>query len=236
MDTNRKIVQALLLKDYASLKESVFSLLYAKASVALDEARVAVANAVFNEASEIKPSPERAARVKREIGKPLMYAGKKAGTTGIRTAEGKLKEATEQIEEDLQTPEREKQMKRRITRLKDRIDDTHNEVEAHDNAPENLGWRGVERGEKRLRKLGDKLDRARAKNAREKQSSKVYGIGGKVVKEATKQLDEVSPPDMEKMTGSKKTKASFTKQYGKRGKSVMYATAWKLHNKKAGKD
>ncbi len=143
--SNAEIVQSLLLKDYASLKESVFSLLYAKASVALDEARVAVANAVFNEASEIKPSPERAARTKREIGKPLMYAGKKAGTTGIRTAEGKLKEATEQ-------------------------------------------------------------------------------------------LDEVSPPDMEKMTGSKKTKASFTKQYGKRGKSVMYATAWKLHNKKAGKD
>jgi hypothetical protein len=50
--------------------------------------------------------------------------------------------------------------------------------------------------------------------------------------EATEQLDEVSPPDMEKMTGSKKTKASFAKQYGKRGKSVMYATAWKLHSKK----
>ena len=47
----------------------------------------------------------------------------------------------------------------------------------------------------------------------------------------TQQLDEVSPPDMEHMTGSKNTKASFTKQYGKRGKSVMYATAWKLHNK-----
>ena len=52
------------------------------------------------------------------------------------------------------------------------------------------------------------------------------------VKEATEQLDEVSPPDMEHMTGSKHAKASFTKQYGKRGKSVMYATAWKLHNKK----
>ena len=52
------------------------------------------------------------------------------------------------------------------------------------------------------------------------------------VEEETEQLDEVTPPDMEKMTGSKKTKASFTKQYGKRGKSVMYATAWKLHNKK----
>lgn len=54
--------------------------------------------------------------------------------------------------------------------------------------------------------------------------------------EETEQLDEVSPPDMEKMTGSKKTKASFTKQYGKRGKSVMYATAWKLHNKKMQKE
>jgi hypothetical protein len=54
--------------------------------------------------------------------------------------------------------------------------------------------------------------------------------------EETEQLDEVSPPDMEKMTGSKKTKTSFTKQYGKRGKSVMYATAWKLHNKKMQKE
>ena len=49
--------------------------------------------------------------------------------------------------------------------------------------------------------------------------------------EEAQQLDEVSPPDMEHMTGSKNAKASFTKQYGKRGKSVMYATAWKLHNK-----
>lgn len=74
---------------------------------------------------------------------------------------------------------------------------------------------------------------AKNRNAREKASKKLYGKGGKVVKEDTTQLDEVSPPDMEKMTGSKKVKASFAKQYGKRGKSVMYATAWKLHNKKA---
>jgi hypothetical protein len=53
----------------------------------------------------------------------------------------------------------------------------------------------------------------------------------KSMKEETQRLDEVSPPDMEHMTGSKNAKASFTKQYGKRGKSVMYATAWKLHNK-----
>ena len=57
------------------------------------------------------------------------------------------------------------------------------------------------------------------------------------VTEDTEQLDEVSPPGMEKMTGSKKTKASFAKQYGKRGKEVMYATAWKQYNKKkAAKD
>ncbi len=59
-----------------------------------------------------------------------------------------------------------------------------------------------------------------------------FAVANAVFNEATEQLDEVSPPDMEKMTGSKKTKASFAKQYGKRGKSVMYATAWKLHNKK----
>ena len=70
-----------------------------------------------------------------------------------------------------------------------------------------------------LEALHKKYEIRRAKNA----------VG---VKESTEQLDEVSPPDMEHMTGSKHAKASFAKQYGKRGKSVMYATAWKLHNKK----
>ena len=44
-------------------------------------------------------------------------------------------------------------------------------------------------------------------------------------------LNEVTPPGMEKMTGSKKAKAAFTRQYGKRGKQVMYATAWKLKSR-----
>ena len=81
--------------------------------------------------------------------------------------------------------------------------------------------------------------KARLAQERKKISQRKRGIGqavSRLTKEETEQLDEVSPPDMEKMTGSKKTKASFAKQYGKRGKSVMYATAWKLHNKKAGKD
>ena len=115
MDTNKHIAKALLNKSFAEAKELVFKSLYAKASLALDEARFAVATAVFNEA---KTAPDT-------------------------------------------------------------------------------------------------------------------GVPAGAMKEEAEQIDEVSPPGMEKMTGSKKTKASFAKQYGKRGKSVMYATAWKLHNKKA---
>ena len=48
------------------------------------------------------------------------------------------------------------------------------------------------------------------------------------------QLDEVSPPGLEKFTGSKKVKKSFAKQYdGKKGKKIMYATAWKKAKAKA---
>jgi hypothetical protein len=107
-------------------------------------------------------------------------------------------------------------------------------------------WSGqLRKTEKQLSKdstpsLRRKHEKLFLKGMGERHSKKLYGKNGKPVKksvkEATEQLDEVSPPDMEKMTGSKKTKASFAKQYGKRGKSVMYATAWKLHNKKAGKD
>jgi hypothetical protein len=117
MDTTKHIAKAVLNKSFAEAKELVFKSLYARASLALDEARLAVANGVFNE-------------------------GKTASKVPAGVPAGAMKEEAEQI-------------------------------------------------------------------------------------------DEVSPPDMEKMTGSKKTKASFAKQYGKRGKSVMYATAWKLHNKKA---
>ena len=147
MDTNKHIAKALLNKSFAEAKELVFKSLYAKASLALDEARFAVANAVFNEA---KTAPD---------------TGVPAGAS-----EDKFKAARATIKK--------------------------------------AGYKA---------KLGK-------------------GVPAGAMKEEAEQLDEVSPPDMEKMTGSKKTKASFAKQYGKRGKSVMYATAWKLHNKKAGKD
>ena len=147
MDTHKKIAKALVNKSFAEAKELVFKSLYAKASLALDEASFAVANAVFNEA---KTAPDTG-----------VHAG---------ASKDKMKAARDTVKK--------------------------------------AGYKA---------KLGK-------------------GVPAGAMKEATEQLDEVSPPDMEKMTGSKKTKASFAKQYGKRGKSVMYATAWKLHNKKAGKD
>jgi len=50
MDTNKKIVKALLEKNYVDAKESVFKSLYAKASLLMDEERVKISGALFAEA------------------------------------------------------------------------------------------------------------------------------------------------------------------------------------------
>ena len=146
MDNNKKIVKALLEKNYVDAKECVFNALYAKASLLLDEERVGIASDLFSEDKKMgiysdDPSEkeEKKEKKKTKEEKPSMY------------------EETEEVAQE--------------------------------------------------------------------------------VAEETEQLDEVSPPGMEKMTGSPRTKASFAKQYGKRGKEVMYATAWKQYNKKkAAKD
>ena len=164
----------------------------------------------------------------------IKKAGYKA-KLGKGVPAGAMKEEAE-LDEMAQTPARQRDMEHAIQR---------HDVKAQRGyeAKMNKTGKAAERG----RKLEDKHDTAGrrliARDTKEYESEKLYGRGGKIVKgkrkpvkEAAEQLDEVSPPDMEKMTGSKKTKASFAKQYGKRGKSVMYATAWKLHNKKAGKD
>ena len=49
---NKKIIQALALKNFSEAKELVFKSLYAKSALALDEARLEVANGVFNNAEE----------------------------------------------------------------------------------------------------------------------------------------------------------------------------------------
>lgn len=55
------------------------------------------------------------------------------------------------------------------------------------------------------------------------------GFGG-AAESVGQELDEVAPPGMEDWV--KKNKERFKKEYGdKKGSSVLYATAWKLHNK-----
>lgn len=151
MDTTKHIARAVLNKNFAEAKELVFKSLYARASLSLDEARYAVADAVFNGQEQIDEASDK----------------------GLRT--------------NLHHPK---------------------------------GKAVVSKSGKVIRVY--KSDRAAVKHA----------MSGKTVREEVDQLDEVSPPGMEKMTGSKKVKAAFAKRYGKRGKEVMYATAWKQHNKK----
>jgi len=64
MDTNKHIAKALLNKSFAEAKELVFKSLYAKASLALDEARFVVANGVFNEAAKTSGVPAGASEDK----------------------------------------------------------------------------------------------------------------------------------------------------------------------------
>jgi hypothetical protein len=229
MDTNKQIAKALLNKSFAEAKELVFKSLYAKASLALDEARFAVANGVFNEA-KTAPDTGVPAGASEDKFKAARDTVKKAGykaKLGKGVPAGAMKEAAE-LDEMAQTRERsdEMDMKQKVA-----ADKWYNSVMGKKGSLKN-----TKAANKKLAKVADKNYKEKSDNTR------LYGKGGKVVgkitpvKEQTEQLDEVSPPDMEKMTGSKKTKASFAKQYGKRGKSVMYATAWKLHNKKAGKD
>lgn len=163
MDITKNIAKAVLNKNYAEAKESIFKSLYAKASLAMDEARYYIADALFNRSAEGDAE--------------TVSEGDWGG--GFQTS----KEA----------------------------------------------WREVM---KKMRAEA-KWNRDKAKRAAKKaKAAKKAETAKKAVKEEAEQIDEVSPPGMEKMTGSKKTKASFAKQYGKRGKEVMYATAWKLHNKK----
>jgi hypothetical protein len=55
------------------------------------------------------------------------------------------------------------------------------------------------------------------------------GFGG-AAESVGQELDEVAPPGMEDWV--KKNKERFKKEYGdKKGSSVLYATAWKMHNK-----
>ena len=49
MDINKKIVKSLLEKNYSDMKDLVYKSLYAKASLLMDEERVAVVDVLYNE-------------------------------------------------------------------------------------------------------------------------------------------------------------------------------------------
>lgn len=314
MDITKNIAKAVLNKNYAEAKESIFKSLYAKASLAMDEARYYIADALFNRSAEedaetvsednwgggfqtskeawreemkkmraeakwnrdkAKRAAKKAKAAKKAVKEEAETVGEgwslqrrngfhatqwrehlklrdemraseaaKRAAKKAETAKKAVKEEAEQIDdfyleddvetvsEDMaQTRERSRQMSKKIYRSQVKgsklawgTKEDKKQVRAH-NALLNK-----DRTERRSRKLYDKD----GKLLKRKPSKKMGDVGN--VKEDYEQIDEVSPPGMEKMTGSKKTKASFAKQYGKRGKEVMYATAWKLHNKKAGKD
>ena len=210
MDTTKKIARAVLNKNFAEAKELVFKSLYARASLSLDEARYAVADAVFNsqpeQIDEISKATKDSYVAKRgsqlssmmrgpEKNYPSLPGKKQANAVkGIKRAMG-VKEEIETIDEAS-----DKGLRTNLHHPK--------------------GKAVVSKSGKVIRVY--KSDRAAVKHA----------MSGKTVREEVDQLDEVSPPGMEKMTGSKKVKAAFAKRYGKRGKEVMYATAWKQHNKK----
>jgi hypothetical protein len=79
MDNNKKIVKALLEKNFVDAKESVFNSLYAKASLLLDEERVGIAAALFAEDKAMgmysHDQDEEAKKTKKKTKseKPSMY-------------------------------------------------------------------------------------------------------------------------------------------------------------------
>lgn len=50
-------------------------------------------------------------------------------------------------------------------------------------------------------------------------------------KELEKQQNEEAPPSSKMERFIKKNKAAFNKKYGENGEKILYATAWKMHNK-----
>ena len=118
MDTNKHIAKALLNKSFAEAKELVFKSLYAKASLALDEARFAVANGVFNEAAKTSGVPAGAsedkfiahrAEVKKAGHKAKLGKGVPAGSM---KEEAELEEAKNKKMKEW-TPRLDKLMKNR---------------------------------------------------------------------------------------------------------------------------
>lgn len=99
MEINKKIVQSIVNKSFTEAKDLVFKSMYAKASLALDDARFVVTNSVFNEVeadleeakgdtgypaglSANSPEAKKArANIKHKV---RLSAGKPAGASNVK--------------------------------------------------------------------------------------------------------------------------------------------------------
>ena len=102
MDNNKKIVKALLEKNYVDAKECVFNALYAKASLLLDEERVGIASDLFSEDKKMgiysdDPSEKEDKKEKKKSKneKPSMYEE----TEEVSEEAEEVSEETEQLDE-----------------------------------------------------------------------------------------------------------------------------------------
>lgn len=95
---NKKIIQALALKNFSEAKELVFKSLYAKSALVLDEARLEVANGVFNNTEEETEEIDESNMTKLEMGRQphvnKFYA---------RKAKEKASRSPSEVEKDAET-------------------------------------------------------------------------------------------------------------------------------------
>jgi hypothetical protein len=134
MDTNKRIARAMLKKSFAEAKELVFKSLYAKASLALDEARYAVANAIFNEANvdemdEDFQMPERESEMRKKIknaGKKRSEADADGFEAAIQNVSGPNKEEGHQkfVDANKRRKSAEKQRSALVTKNREERKDT----------------------------------------------------------------------------------------------------------------
>jgi hypothetical protein len=181
MDTNKLIAKALLNKSFSEAKELVFKSLYAKSSLALDEARYDVANSVFNEAKTI-PDTGVPAGASEDKFKAARATIKKAGykaKLGKGVPAGAVKEEAE-LDEMAITAARAREHNRAI----DRAD---YKAWAYTNPDNRQGmWKdGKAKSPAHIKKgkgLEKAYDTAVKKLKKERASKTLYGRGGKAVK------------------------------------------------------
>ena len=176
MDINKRIARAMLNKSFAEAKELVFKSLYAKSSLALDEARYTVANAIFNEAKKSPATSVPAGASEEEHAK-----ARAANPYRVRLGKGKpagaVKEEAE-LDEMAQTKERAKETAAEIDRTKKRASQKWKEWDAHSKDDYN----GYYDKEDEFDKERDANWRAHEKQDAERKSKDLYGKGGKIIK------------------------------------------------------